>query len=96
MPTPTERHATYLEALDRQIEFARSVLDGSESDRWTSAHVAALVGRRSILVRHAPALCRLKPCDDPEHYVCDAHPARQWPCDDYRDAAAGLEAESGS
>lgn len=59
------------------------------------ATIAQLEGRRSILVRHAPALCRECP-EARQHYECEAcrdHPGRpsDWgDCPDYRDAAAGL------
>lgn len=77
--TPAERHAAVLDALACQ----RRRSGGSSADG--GRHSASLDGRRRILERHAP---------DDHHGGCGHCPIEgtfpPFPCDDYRDAAAGL------
>lgn len=75
---PVDRQAATLAALDER--YAHSAI----------ADLDGLRGRRSILVRHAPVLCRLCHVDD-EHWVDAVLAHDTWPSPDWTDAAAGLE-----
>lgn len=91
MPTPTERHAAYLAALDRWIAHEER---RPAARAGLTMHLDGLRGRRSILVRHAPEWY-------PTHgWVCArcrngiGERVRWGGCPDWRDAAGLLPEEA--
>lgn len=88
-----EAHARILahhDAMSTVNPFIAAVIP--EAAEATQDH---LRGQRNILARHAPRHAVIVPDDwllDAPHAIPDVcqHHATTWPCDDYRDAAAGL------
>ncbi len=95
---PVDRQAATLAALDERAERMRRIQELAECNPKMRAQRLAVAedlvitaGRRSILVRHVPAL--EDHCDCPEcgnAFWC-GRCRGQWPCPDWRDASAGLE-----
>lgn len=79
---PAQQHAQVLAALDARAERIRTTGGHHRED-----DLAGIEGRRRVLGRHAPVVETGMTVCPP----CDEGAVRSiWPCDDYRDAAAGL------
>lgn len=85
--TPAEQHAAVLAGLDEQIGEIPSY-----SVRGQTEKLPVLAGRRRIVERHAPE-SEDKARSFAAHYCDNARcydNLDEWPCEDYRDAAADL------
>lgn len=103
---PVEQHAAVLSAL-AELEGAFSVADLSNvSTRLRAGLADSLASRHRRLEWHAPEMveqydaahvpqcetCARK-CHSHSGIMCDQPVDGLWPCDEYRDAAAGLGVE---
>ena len=101
--TPAEQHAAVLDAAAKR--YYQAVYDHCHD----SPEALGLDGRRRILERHAPVMTvpygsGLSPmaqcgacaalCHSSSGLRCEEPIDGPWPCEDYRDAAAGLLPEA--